>query len=61
MHANLFSFIAHSNHPKFMHMQQETIFYAVYRIAYIPTPCSIISIVICHKRVLTSLTACLLE
>jgi hypothetical protein len=36
-------------------------FYAVYQIAYISTPCSIISISICHKLVLTSLAAWLLE
>jgi hypothetical protein len=26
MHANLFPFVAHSSHPKFMRMQQETNF-----------------------------------
>jgi hypothetical protein len=33
MHANQFSFIAHSCHPKFLRIQLETDFYAVYRIA----------------------------
>jgi hypothetical protein len=30
MHVNLFSFNAHSCHPKFVRMQYETVFYAVY-------------------------------
>ena len=33
MNANPFSLNAHSCHPKFVHMQQETMFYAAYHIA----------------------------
>jgi hypothetical protein len=60
MHINLFPFNAHYCHPKFVHIQQETDFYAVYRIAYIPIPCSIVSSSIFHKMFLTSLAAWLL-
>jgi hypothetical protein len=33
MHANPFSFIAHSCHSKFVRMQQKIIFYVLYLIA----------------------------
>jgi hypothetical protein len=39
---------------------KKLIFYTMYRIAKISTPCTIISISIYHKMFLTSLAACLL-
>jgi hypothetical protein len=57
---NSFPFIAYSFHHKFVCMQLITDFYAVYRIALLSTQCSIFSINICHKMVLTSLAAWLL-
>jgi hypothetical protein len=57
MHANPFPFTTHSYHSKFVRMQQETNSYTVYRIVKISTQCSIISIDIYYKLVLTSLVA----